>query len=116
MASVAHAHAKCNNNTAMVELCQKSIISELNKLRTSDISAEELAKAKNLFKRDFLSRLASPVERAMFLAEMVFSPIGLDGLPDELPRYMRISPFEVRMVVSRYLVPESSVVLNVNKK
>jgi len=105
-----------NNNTAMVELCQKSIISELNKLRTSDISAKELAKAKNLFKRDYLSRLASPVERAMFLAEMVFSPIGLDGLPDELPRYMRISPFEVRMVANRYLVPESSVVLNVNTK
>jgi len=105
-----------NNNETMVELCQKSIISELNKLRTSDVSAEDLARAKNLFKRDYLSRLASAVERAMFLAEMVFSPIGLDGLADELPKYMRISPFEVRMVVSRYLLPESSVILNINSK
>jgi hypothetical protein len=47
---------------------------------------------------------------------MVFSPIGLNGLPDELSRYMRISPFEVRMVANRYLVPESSVILNVNLK
>jgi hypothetical protein len=56
------------------------------------------------------------VERAMFLAEMVFSPIGLEGLADELPKYMRISPFEVRMAASRYLLPESSVILNVNLK
>jgi zinc protease len=105
-----------NNNKTIVELCQKSVFSELNKLRTSDVSDEDLSKAKSLFKRDYLGRLASPLERAMFLAEMVFSPIGLDGLPDELPRHMRISPFEVRMVVNRYLVPESSVILNVNLK
>jgi zinc protease len=105
-----------NNNRTMVELCQKSVFSELNKLRTSDVSAEELSKAKGLFKRDYLSRLASPLERAIFLAEMVFSPIGLDSVSDELPKHLRISPYEVRMVVNRYLVPESSVILNVNVK
>jgi len=105
-----------NNNETMVDLCQKSITSEFNKLRTGDVSSEELAKAKSLFKRDYLSRLASPMERAMFLAEMVFSPVGLDGLPDQLPKYMRISPYEVRMAVNRYLVPESSVILNVKLK
>jgi len=105
-----------NNNETMVELCQKSIISEFSKLRTSDISSEELAKAKSLFKRDYMSRLASPMERAMLLAEMVFSPVGLDALPDQLSRYMRISPYEVRMAVNRYLVPESGVILNVKMK
>jgi len=105
-----------NNNETMVELCQKSIISEFNKLRASDISSEELARAKNLFKRDFVLRLASPMERAMLLAEMVFSPAGLDALADQLPKYMRVSPYEVRMAANRYLVPESSVVLNVKLK
>ena len=105
-----------NNNDTMVELCQKSIMSEFNKLRTSDVSSEELAKAKGLFKRDFISRFATPAERAMFLAEMVFSPLGLDTLPDQLPKYMRISPYEVRMAVNRYLVPESRVILNVRLK
>jgi predicted Zn-dependent peptidase len=105
-----------NNNETMVELCQKAVISEFNKLRTSDVSPEELAKAKSLFKRDYLGRLASPMERAMFLAEMVFSPVGLDGLPDQLSKYMRISPYEIRQAVSRYLVPEGSVILNVKLK
>lgn len=105
-----------NNNETMVDLCQKSIISEFNKLRESDISSEDLAKAKSLFKRDYVNRLASPMDRAMFLAEMVFSPIGLDALPGQLPRYMRVTPHEVRMAVNRYFVPESSVILNVKLK
>jgi zinc protease len=105
-----------NNNETMVELCRKSILSELNKLRTSDLSSEELAKAKSLFKRDYVNRLASPSERAMYLAEMVFSSVGLDGLSAQLPRYMRVTPYEVRQAVNRYLVPESSVTLNVTLK
>jgi predicted Zn-dependent peptidase len=105
-----------NNNETMAELCQKSIVSELNKLRMNDISSEDLARAKNLFKRDFVLRFASPIDRAMFLAEMVFSPPGLDALPGLLPRYMRVSPYEVRMATNRYLVPESSVILNVTKR
>jgi predicted Zn-dependent peptidase len=105
-----------NNNETMVQLCQKSILSEMSKLRTFDVSAEELAKAKSLFKRDYLNRLSSPPERAMFLAEMYFSPIGLDALPDQLPRYMRIGPGEVRLAANRYLTPESSVILNVKPK
>ena len=105
-----------NNNETMVELCQKSILSEFNKLRTSDVSSEELAKAKSLFKRDYLSRVATPLERAVLLAETVFSPVGLDALPEQLSRYMRVSPSEVRMAVNRYLAPEISVILNVKPK
>ena len=105
-----------NNNETMVELSQKSILSEFNKLRTYEASAEELAKAKSLLKRDYLNRLASPPERAMFLAEMFFSPVGLDALPDQLPKYMRIGPNEVRLAAGRYLTPENSVILNVKLK
>jgi predicted Zn-dependent peptidase len=105
-----------NNTETMVELCQKSLFSEINKLRMYEVSAEELTKAKNLFKRDFLSRLASPQERALVLAEMLFSPVGLEALPDQLPKYMRVGPGELRLAASRYLSPESSVILNVKLK
>ncbi len=105
-----------NNNQTMVELCQKSIASEFSKLRTNDVSSEELAKAKSLFKRDYVNRIATPLERAMFLAEMVFSPVDLNSLPDQLPKYLRITPYEIRMAAGRYLIPESSVILNVTLK
>lgn len=74
-----------NNNESMAELCQKSIFSEFNKLRTDEVSAEELAKAKSLFKRDYLNRVASPAERAMFLAEMIFSPSAWTRFPTSYP-------------------------------
>ena len=105
-----------NNNETMVEMCQKSIVSEINKLRMNDVSSADLARAKSLFRRDFVLRFASPIDRAMSLAEMVFSLPGLDVLPDLLPKYMRISPYEIRMAANRYLIPESSVILNVTLK
>jgi len=105
-----------NNNATMVELTQRSISSEFSKLRVMDVSSEELARAKNMFKRDYLNRLASPLDRALFLAEMVFLPPGLEGLSEQLAKYMRISAYEIRGIVNRYLVPENSVVLNVEPR
>jgi zinc protease len=105
-----------NNNETMVDLCRKAIFSEINKLRTSYVSETELQKAKNLFKRDYVHRLSVPVERAMFLAEMFFSPIDLKDVPGELAKYLRVTPFEVIGIVNRYLVPENSVILNVKTR
>jgi len=105
-----------NNNETMVDLCQKGIFSEINRLRTGYVSETELAKAKSLFKRDYVNRLAVPVERAMFLAEVFFSPAGLDGIPKELARYLRITPYQISANVNRYLVPENSVILNVKTR
>jgi zinc protease len=105
-----------NNNATMVELTQRSISSEINKLRDLDVSSEELARAKNMFRRDYFDRLASPLERALFFAQMVFTPPSLDGLSEELAKYMRVSAPEIRRIVNRFLVPENSVVLNVEPR
>jgi zinc protease len=105
-----------NNNETMVDLCRKAIFSEINKLRTGYVSETELQKAKNLFKRDYVHRLSVPVERAMFLAEMFFSPVDLKDVPGELAKYLRVTPFEVIGIVNRYLVPENSVILNVKTR
>ena len=105
-----------NNNDTMVDLCQKGIFSEINRLKTGFVSPTELEKAKSLFKRDYVNRLAVPMERALFLAEAFFSPVGLEGTPKELARYLRITPFEINANVSRYLVPENSIILNVKTR
>jgi len=105
-----------NNNATMVDLSQRSISSEIGKLREVDVSSDELDRAKNMFKRDYANRLATPLERAMFFARMFFAPPGLEGLPEELGKYMRVSAPEIRRIVNRYLVPENSVVLNVEPR
>jgi predicted Zn-dependent peptidase len=105
-----------NNNDTMVDLCQRGVFSEINRLKTGFVSPTELEKAKNLFKRDYVNRQAVPVERAMFLAEAFFSPAGLEGTPKELARYLRVTPFEINVNVGRYLVPENSIILNVKTR
>jgi zinc protease len=104
------------NNATMVELTQRSISSELNRLREVDVSSDELVRAKNMFRRDYVDRLASPLERALFFAQMVFTPPNLEGLAEETAKYMRVSAPEIRRIVGRYLVPENSVVLNVEPR
>jgi zinc protease len=105
-----------NNNDDMVALCQKAIFSELNKIRTSYVPADELQKAKNMFKRDYVSRLASPLDRAMFLAETFFSPVGLEKAPLELEKYLKITPLRLIGAASRYLSPENSILLDVKAR
>lgn len=104
------------NNETMGEICQKAIFSELQKLRSGLVSDSELEKAKNLFRRDYFRRFSTSVDKALFLAEMHFSPVGLDNAAAELKKYLRVTPFEINAVAGRYLIPENSVILNVRTR
>jgi len=105
-----------NNSAPLAELCQKAIFSEISKLRTSYVSAGELQRAKNMFKRDYLSRFANPQDRAMFLVETLFSPVSLENAPQELGKYLGITPLQVIGMINRYIIPENSILLNVKTR
>lgn len=102
-----------NNNDIMVDLCQKAIFSEINKLRTSYVPGPELQKAKNMFKKDYVNRFSTPLDKALFLAETSLSPIALENASKELEKYLRVTPFEIIGTINRYLTPENSILLNV---
>ncbi len=102
-----------NNSASTAELCQKAIFSEISKLRTSYVSEGELRRAKNMFKRDYLSRFANPQDRAMFLIETLFSPASLEDAPQELDKYLGTTPLQVIGMINRYIIPENSILLNV---
>ncbi|MDH7511601.1 MAG: pitrilysin family protein [Clostridiales bacterium] len=99
------------NNETMIDICQKAIFSEVQKLRTSFVLDAELQKAKNLFKRDYLRRFSTTMETALFLAEMHFSSVGLEYATGEIDKYLKVTPSEVVGAASRYLGPENSVSL-----
>ena len=105
-----------NNNNAMVDLCQKAVFSEINKLRTSYVSEAELEKAKNMFKKDYVNRFSTPLEKGLFLADTFFSPVSLENAPQELGKYLRITPFEIIGIINRYFTPENSILLNVKTR
>lgn len=104
------------NNEAMIDVCQKAIFSEIQKLRTSFVPDGELQKVKNLLKRDYLRRFSTAMDKALFLAEMHFSSISLENAAGEIDKYLKVTPADVIGVASRYLGPENSVSLIVRTR
>jgi zinc protease len=102
-----------NSSVAAENLCQKAIFSEITKLRTNYVPEAELEKAKNMFKKDYLNRFFSLLDRAIYLAEISFSPFGLENAPQELGKYLKVTPFEIIGTINRYLTPENSILLDV---
>jgi predicted Zn-dependent peptidase len=105
------------SNTEMAaDLCQKAILSEIAKLRLNPVPDDELDRAKNVFKRDYVSRFSTALDKATFLAQMYFSAVGLENAPRELARYLAVTPYVLRELCYRYFLPDNCVVLNVKMR
>jgi zinc protease len=102
-----------NNNDVMAERCQKAIVSEIDRLKVGVVSDEELDKAKHLFKMDYLRRLATGLERALFLAEAAFDDVPARSLSLELEKHMRVNPQGLNSLMNRLFIPRNKVVLNI---
>jgi zinc protease len=105
------------SNTEMAaDLCQKAVFSEINKLRVNLVSDDELDRAKSVFKRDYLSRFSTTLDKATYLAEMYFSPVGLERVSGELERYLSVTPLTLRELSYRFFMPDNCVVLSVKMR
>jgi predicted Zn-dependent peptidase len=102
-----------NNNEILAERCQKAILSEFDKLKVDLVSEAELDKAKRLFKTDYLRRLSSGLDRALYLVEASFAGVPVQTLSSELDNHMRVSAQSVNGLMSRLFVPRNKVVLNI---
>ena len=102
-------------NANLAAESQRAIQSELNRFRTSFISNEELDKAKNFFRMDYIQRFSTTLDRAVTLAEAFFTHPRFDEIFLDLDRVLLVSPEEVSRMVQRYFVPRNMVLLNMNK-
>jgi predicted Zn-dependent peptidase len=91
-----------SSNELKKERCQKEIFSELNKLKSSLISEKELAKAKNVFKRDYVNQYTTTVDKALFLTHTWLSRIPWNDLATELDNYMNVSPQRIQYATGKY--------------
>lgn len=80
-----------SSNVLKIERSQKEIFSEINKLKSSVVSEEELLKAKNVFKRDYVNRYSTSVDKSLFLTNAFLSGISWAELPLELDKYMDVT-------------------------
>lgn len=104
-----------SSNDILREKSQKAVLSEINKLKSTLISDKELRKSKNMLKKDYISRYATSMNRARFLAEKYLARKTLDDLPGELERYLRVSSSEIAGIMNRYFT-EDKVLLVVKIK
>jgi len=105
-----------NNNAVMVQRAQKAVASEFERLRTNAVSADELAKAKQQFKMDYVRRLSTRLGRALFLIDAAFSGRSLDLLRAELEACLKVSPAALTSLANRHVVPRNKVVLELEQR
>jgi predicted Zn-dependent peptidase len=102
-----------NTTDVMAERCQRALLSEFEKLKVGLVSEDELNKARRLFKLDYLQRLSTGLDRALYLVDAAFADIPLQALPSELEKYMKVSSQSLNLLVNRLFVPGNKVVLNI---
>lgn len=105
-----------NTNAVMAERSQKAILSEIDKLRTNPVSPDEMAKAKRLFKMDYLRGRSTNLGRALFLVDAVFSGKPMNALGGELDNYLRVNPPALTAFVNKYFIPQNRVVLEIGQR
>lgn len=104
-----------NNNQFMVQRSKRAIFSELHKLKTSFIPEEELSRAKNMFRMDYINQFTTTLQRALFLAETFLSRKILLNPSEELEKYLAVTPNDIVGVTNRYFGIDS-VILDVKIK
>lgn len=92
-----------NNNEFMKERSRKDILSEINKLKTTRISEEELQKAKNRLKIDYVRQYATAADRAIFLSQSYLRSIPFADLTQELEKYLSVTAPRLMWTIGKYL-------------
>lgn len=104
-----------SNNEATKEIAKKSLLSEINKLKSSLISNRELNKVKNIFKANYIDNFYSPEKKALFLIRNYLSKIEIQELGGELDKYLNVSTSEIVGIMNRYFT-ENNVLIEIKSK
>jgi hypothetical protein len=80
------------------------------------LSEAELAKAKDLFKMDYLGRLSTCLMKALFLSEAHLSGAKLEDLAAEYTRYLKVTPVTIVSLANRLFTPENAFTLSLITK
>ena len=104
------------NNLYLANQCQNAIFSELDRLKSAFPSETELDRAKNMFKRDYLNRIATTLDKAIYLCEAYFALRNFADLPLELDKYLKVTTTDIVTVAHRYFNTDNSLILNVRTK
>jgi len=104
-----------NNTETLRDRSQKSIFNEINKLKSDFISEDELNKAKNLFRRDYLDQFTTLTDKGIFLAKFHLLQKKNTSFQEEFKKYLAVTPSDIIGITNRYF-NEDRVILNIKIK
>lgn len=104
-----------NRGSDPSDRAKRSLVSEFEKLKTTPVSETELSRAKRLFKADFMRRLASRMERATILIDLVWLDRSPDSFPAEFERYMQVERQDLIDLANHCLVPQNRIVFSLGE-
>lgn len=95
------------NNQVMIERSKKSLVEELNRLKTEMVSEREFLKAKNNHKFNYLNQMTgSNLSRALALADLFIKEGKLPDIDGELGLLEKITPYSILALARRQLKEE----------
>lgn len=95
-----------STNETMLERSQKAVFSEIRGLKTGLISEEEMKKAKNIFRLDYINQYATYMDRAIFLAEIYLTQNNIINISDQLDKYLSVTSSEIAGVMNKYFTQD----------
>ena len=95
---------------------QAAILEEIETIKTHSVTEEELARAKNQLKMDYIKSLDSNSDLASILSYTELLLGDYRHFSDYLPRIQKVTSGDVQAAVMRYLTAENRTVAVLNRK
>lgn len=103
------------NTEALRERSQKAVFDVIDNLKSDFISENELLRAKNMFKKDYLDQFIILADKGIFLVRFQLSHKQTAGYLEELAQYLAVTPSDIIGIANRYFT-EERVILNIKIK
>ena len=90
------------------------LAAQLDTLRISGVTPEELSKAKNTFRAGFIQNRETSLSKAEELQHYAMFHDNLAAINSDLDKFMAVTNDDIRRVAGKYLDPSNAVILIIN--
>jgi predicted Zn-dependent peptidase len=99
------------NQGVSVDRVDSLLAAQLDTIRASGITADELTKAKNTFRAQFIENRESVLNKAEELHHYAMFHAVMADINTDLDRFMAVTNDDIRRVAAKYLDPANAVIL-----
>jgi zinc protease len=103
-------------NEILLDRTVKAVFAELQKIKSSFVGEAELRKAKNVFQADYFGRLATTLDKAVFLSDCFLGLKNFDDFPLELGRYLAVTPQLLVGLANRFFTRENAIITTISTR